>query len=82
MAAFASPGHELDRRGVLAVVAPGRAGMTDPGEPLHVDAEVGLHDPSDSGPADVRAGVPIQTWPSVNCSAFQIGARAFVSSIA
>ena len=32
--------------------------------------------------ASVRAGWPIQTWPSVNRSAFQIGARALVSSIA
>ena len=30
----------------------------------------------------VRAGAPIQTWPSANRSAFQIGARALVSSIA
>ena len=30
----------------------------------------------------LRAGAPIQTWPSANCSAFQIGARALVSSIA
>ena len=36
--------------------------------------------PASSGP--VRATSPIQTWPSVNRSAFQIGARALVSSIA
>ena len=30
----------------------------------------------------VRAGSPIQTWPSRKCSAFQIGARDFVSSMA
>lgn len=30
----------------------------------------------------ILAGCPIQTWPSANRSAFQIGARAFVSSIA
>ena len=33
-----------------------------------------------AGPS--RAGSPIQTCPSANRSAFQIGARAFVSSIA
>ena len=32
--------------------------------------------------APVRATSPIQTWPSANRSAFQIGARALVSSIA
>ena len=34
------------------------------------------------GSAEVRATCPTQTWPSVKRSAFQIGARAFVSSIA
>ncbi len=34
------------------------------------------------GSAEVRATWPTQTWPSVKRSAFQIGARAFVSSIA
>ena len=33
-------------------------------------------------PVPVRAWWPIQTWPSANRSAFQIGARAFVSSMA
>ena len=32
-----------------------------------------------SGP--IRAGAPIQTWPSANRSAFQIGVRALVSSM-
>src|SRR5438552_485573 len=36
--------------------------------------------PLASGP--VRAGAPTQTCPSAKCSAFHIGARAFVSSIA
>jgi hypothetical protein len=30
------------------------------------------------GAQSSRAGSPIQTWPSAKCSAFQIGARAFV----
>ena len=34
------------------------------------------------GSAAVLATWPTQTWPSVNRSAFQIGTRAFVSSIA
>ena len=39
---------------------------------------LGLGGPTGS----VRAGSPIHTWPSRNRSAFQIGARALVSSIA
>ena len=41
------------------------------------DAQGGTH--GSCGPD--RAGLPIQTWPSANCSAFQIGARALSSSI-
>jgi hypothetical protein len=37
---------------------------------------------SDGPTGPVRAGSPIQTWPSRNRSAFQMGARALVSSIA
>ena len=37
---------------------------------------------SDGPTGSVRAGSPIHTWPSRNRSAFQIGARALVSSIA
>ena len=38
--------------------------------------------PRGSGPSRAGRAPPIQTWPSANRSAFQIGARAFVSSIA
>ena len=57
--------------------------MVDPGDALHVDADVDPHAPSSGTPVGpVRAVSPIQTCPSANRSAFQIGARAFVSSIA
>ena len=75
-------GHQLDGRRVALVLATRRVVVADPGDPLHVDADVDLHDPSSVGSAAVRAGAPTQMWPSVNRSAFQIGARAFVSSIA
>jgi hypothetical protein len=46
----------------------------------HRRANHATHHASSAGP--VRAWWPIQTWPSTNRSAFQIGARALVSSIA
>ncbi len=73
--------HQVDRDRVAAIRRIRRVGMTDAGDPLHVDADVDPHAPS-SGAAAVRAGSPIHTWPSSKRSAFQIGARAFVSSIA
>ena len=71
--------HELDRDRVAHVLRVRRVRVTDPADALHVDADVDPHRAS-SGPE--RAGCPIQTCPSANRSAFQIGARAFVSSIA
>ena len=74
------PDHQGDRGRVLDIAAVRRGRMADPGDPFHVDADVGLHDSSSAGPD--RAGLPIQTWPSANCSAFQMGARALSSSMA
>ena len=71
--------HQVHRGRIAGVTRAGRAGVVHPGDALHVDAHVDLHRTS-SGP--VRAWWPIQTCPSANRSAFQIGARAFVSSIA
>ena len=73
--------HELHRGGVARVPAPSRLGRGDPGDPFHVHAEIDLHLAlSSSGP--LRAGWPIQTAPSAKRSDFQIGARAFSSSMA
>ena len=44
--------------------------------------EAGVAPLRQAGGASLLAGAPIQTWPSAKRSAFQIGARAFVSSIA
>ena len=77
--------HERDGIRVAAVGASRRGRMVDAGDALHVDADVDLHRACPSAPpppGPVRAGSPIQTWPSAKRSAFQMGARAFVSSIA
>ncbi len=72
--------HELDGRGIADVRRIRRVRMADAADALHVDADVHPHDGPSSSP--VRAACPTQTWPSANRSAFQIGTRAFVSSIA
>ena len=54
----------------------------DPGGSRAVAPAAGRAEPGQLSGGPVRAGWPIHTWPSLNRSAFQIGALAFVSSIA
>ena len=87
LGAVRQPLDRVDGRGLAAHVgkdtgpdsATDRPRETVQRNALHVDADVRPHEP---GSAPLRAGWPIQTWPSAKRSAFQIGARALVSSMA